>query len=123
MTKATRPILLGIALSCLAAISTAQAKDQLILAIGGEPEQGFDPLLGWGQYGNPLFQSTLLSRGKDFSPQPALASPGGGDCENCKKSCEKSRKKSASKCGMYVAGSVLRIGVSQFEEYFPFGSI
>ena len=73
MTKATRPILLGIALSCLAAISTAQAKDQLILAIGGEPEQGFDPLLGWGQYGNPLFQSTLLSRGQDFTPQPELA--------------------------------------------------
>ncbi|BBI60433.1 hypothetical protein HSBAA_17390 [Vreelandella sulfidaeris] len=48
MTKTTRPILLGIALSCLAAISNAQAKEQLILAIGGEPEQGFDPLLGWG---------------------------------------------------------------------------
>ena len=73
MTKPTRPILLGIALSCLAAISTAEAKEQLILAIGGEPEQGFDPLLGWGQYGNPLFQSTLLSRGKDLAPQPELA--------------------------------------------------
>lgn len=73
MTKTTRPILLGIALSCLAAISNAQAKEQLILAIGGEPEQGFDPLLGWGQYGNPLFQSTLLSRDKDLSPQPELA--------------------------------------------------
>ena len=44
-----------------------------LLAIGGEPEQGFDPLLGWGQYGNPLFQSTLLSRGKDLAPQPELA--------------------------------------------------
>ena len=73
MAPPTRPILLGIALSCLAAISTAEAKEQLILAIGGEPEQGFDPLLGWGQYGNPLFQSTLLSRGRDLSPQPELA--------------------------------------------------
>lgn len=73
MTKPTRPILLGIALSCLVVASTAQAKEQLVLAIGGEPEQGFDPLLGWGQYGNPLFQSTLLSRGKDLAPQPELA--------------------------------------------------
>jgi peptide/nickel transport system substrate-binding protein len=44
-----------------------------VLAIGGEPEQGFDPLLGWGQYGNPLFQSTLLNRGPDLTPQPGLA--------------------------------------------------
>lgn len=78
MAKPTRPILLGIALSCLASgcfvvASTAQAKETLILAIGGEPEQGFDPLLGWGQYGNPLFQSTLLSRDKHLSPQPGLA--------------------------------------------------
>ncbi|MDQ7727137.1 ABC transporter substrate-binding protein [Halomonas sp. SpR8] len=73
MAKPTRSILLGIALSCLTAISNAQAKEQLVLAIGGEPEQGFDPLLGWGQYGNPLFQSTLLSRGRDLTPQPELA--------------------------------------------------
>ena len=73
MTKPTRPILLGIALSCLVVATTVQAKEQLVLAIGGEPEQGFDPLLGWGQYGNPLFQSTLLSRGKDLAPQPELA--------------------------------------------------
>ncbi|MGO3004372.1 MAG: ABC transporter substrate-binding protein, partial [Halomonas sp.] len=73
MAKPFRPILLGITLSCLAVASGVQAKEQLILAIGGEPEQGFDPLLGWGQYGNPLFQSTLLSRGKDLSPQAELA--------------------------------------------------
>lgn len=73
MAKPTHPILLGIALSCLAISGAVQAKEQLVLAIGGEPEQGFDPLLGWGQYGDPLFQSTLLSRGNDFSPQPALA--------------------------------------------------
>ncbi|MBP5979016.1 MAG: ABC transporter substrate-binding protein [Halomonas sp.] len=65
-------ILLGILLSSLM-ISTASAKEQLVLAISGEPEQGFDPLLGWGQYGNPLFQSTLLSRGTDLSLQPELA--------------------------------------------------
>lgn len=78
MAKPSQPILRGLALSCLAlsclvAHSTVHAKEQLVLAIGGEPEQGFDPLLGWGQYGNPLFQSTLLARGNDLLPQPELA--------------------------------------------------
>ncbi|RLL42092.1 ABC transporter substrate-binding protein [Oceanobacillus piezotolerans] len=36
-------------------------RDNLVLAIGGEPEEGFDPTTGWGRYGSPLFQSTLLS--------------------------------------------------------------
>ncbi|MBN2536425.1 MAG: ABC transporter substrate-binding protein [Spirochaetales bacterium] len=34
----------------------------LIVSIGGESEDGYDPTLGWGRYGNPLFQSTLLKR-------------------------------------------------------------
>lgn len=39
------------------------ARDSLVLAIGGEPtDGGFDPTLGWGRYGSPLFQSTLLAR-------------------------------------------------------------
>jgi peptide/nickel transport system substrate-binding protein len=38
------------------------AKDKLVLALRGEPADGFDPLLGWGRYGNPLFFSTLLTR-------------------------------------------------------------
>lgn len=37
-------------------------RDELILAIGGEPDDGFDPTHGWGRYGSPLFQSTLLTR-------------------------------------------------------------
>lgn len=32
----------------------------LIMAIGSEPEEGFDPCVGWGRYGDPLFQSTLV---------------------------------------------------------------
>ena len=36
--------------------------DELILAVGGEPDDGFDPTTGWGRYGSPLFQSTLLAR-------------------------------------------------------------
>lgn len=37
-------------------------KDELVLAFGSEPETGFDPTTGWGRYGSPLFQSTLLKR-------------------------------------------------------------
>ena len=39
-----------------------QLDDTLIVAIGSEPEDGFDPTIGWGRYGSPLFQSTLLQR-------------------------------------------------------------
>jgi len=45
----------------------------LVLAIGGEPDTGFDPVMGWGNYGNPLFQSTLLKRDTDLSTQADLA--------------------------------------------------
>jgi len=41
-------------------ISEGDKKDELIMAIGTEPETGFDPTTGWGRYGSPLFQSTLL---------------------------------------------------------------
>lgn len=40
---------------------------ELRLAIGGESEDGYDPTLGWGRYGSPLFQSTLLTREDDLS--------------------------------------------------------
>ena len=43
------------------AVTSADRKtDTLVLAIGGEEEQGYDPVMGWGRYGSPLFQSTLL---------------------------------------------------------------
>jgi len=42
--------------------ATTGEKDQIVLAIGGESEDGYDPTLGWGRYGSPLFQSTLLKR-------------------------------------------------------------
>src|SRR5690625_4368704 len=48
-------------------------KDELILAIGGEPEDGFDPTHGWGRYGSPLFQSTLLTLDKDFNVENDLS--------------------------------------------------
>ncbi len=58
---------------------TAQSKEEqhnpetLTLAIGGEPEAGFDPTTGWGRYGSPLFQSTLLKRDQDLEITTDLA--------------------------------------------------
>lgn len=46
---------------------TERAADELVLAIGGEPDDGFDPTTGWGRYGSPLFQSTLLTRDNDLN--------------------------------------------------------
>lgn len=48
-------------------------KSSLVLAVGVEPEEGFDPITGWGQYGAPLIQSTLLTYDKDFNLQKDLA--------------------------------------------------
>ncbi|MCG7384525.1 ABC transporter substrate-binding protein [Paenibacillus sp. ACRRY] len=44
------------------ALAASHPRDELVLAVGTEPEGGFDPTTGWGQYGSPLFQSTLLKR-------------------------------------------------------------
>ncbi|QCX27648.1 ABC transporter substrate-binding protein [Nocardioides jishulii] len=46
---------------------------ELRLAVGGESEEGYDPTLGWGRYGSPLFQSTLLTRNADLSIGTDLA--------------------------------------------------
>lgn len=46
---------------------SALAKDTLVLAVGGENAEGYDPVIGWGAYGNPLFQSTLLRRDADLN--------------------------------------------------------
>ncbi|MBL3583671.1 ABC transporter substrate-binding protein [Oleidesulfovibrio alaskensis] len=48
-------------------------KDTLILAVGGENTEGYDPLLGWGNYGNPLFHSTLFKRDATLNIVPDLA--------------------------------------------------
>jgi len=42
-------------------------RDELILAISGEPDGGFDPTNGWGRYGSPLFQSTLFKRDRTMT--------------------------------------------------------
>ena len=48
-------------------------RTDLILAVGGESDEGFDPTTGWGRYGSPLFQSTLLKYDQDFTIQNDLA--------------------------------------------------
>jgi len=56
--------------------SPALAKDkpkELVLAVGGENADGYDPLVGWGQYGHPIFQSTLLKRDADLKMVGDLA--------------------------------------------------
>lgn len=71
----SRTLALGVfaALAIAPAAGFSAPKTSLVLAIGGEPETGFDPLLGWGAYGHPLFQSTLLRRDADLAIQPDLA--------------------------------------------------
>ncbi|MCX7681096.1 MAG: ABC transporter substrate-binding protein [Anaerolineae bacterium] len=48
-------------------------RTELTLAVGGEREEGYDPTTGWGRYGSPLFQSTLLTRDNDLRIVPDLA--------------------------------------------------
>ena len=75
MSKAIRRAAVVAALAATLASATAFAapNTDLVLAIGGEPDTGYDPLLGWGRYGHPLFQSTLMTRDADLVAQPDLA--------------------------------------------------
>lgn len=57
----------GLLLLCTLAASPVLAKDTLTLAVKGEPDDGYDPTLGWGRYGSPLFQSTLLKRDENLN--------------------------------------------------------
>lgn len=45
--------------------SVERSPDELVTAVGahgGEPEKGFDPIMGWNYVAEPLIQSTLLKR-------------------------------------------------------------
>ncbi|WOD40096.1 ABC transporter substrate-binding protein [Nodosilinea sp. E11] len=46
--------------------SQTGSAEQIVLTIGGESDEGYDPTLGWGRYGSPLFQSTLLRRDENL---------------------------------------------------------
>ena len=56
--------------------STHRADDELVVAAyshGGEPESGFDPILGWNYLAEPLIQSTLLKMIPDMNYKNDLA--------------------------------------------------
>ena len=56
--------------------STQRADDELVVAAyshGGEPESGFDPILGWNYLAEPLIQSTLLKMTPDMNYKNDLA--------------------------------------------------
>ncbi|WP_316900039.1 ABC transporter substrate-binding protein [Pseudodesulfovibrio indicus] len=65
--------LAGLLVLTTLAATPSLAKDTLTLAIKGEPDDGYDPTLGWGRYGNPLFQSTLLRRDENLNIVNELA--------------------------------------------------
>ena len=57
--------------------STHRADDELVVAAyshGGEPEAGFDPILGWNYLAEPLIQSTLLKMTPNMTYTNDLAS-------------------------------------------------
>lgn len=78
MRKTRAGVAVCVVLAVLVAVMGCSSKAQgpadagaprtdLVLAIGGEPEAGFDPTTGWGRYGSPLFQSTLLAYDDDLN--------------------------------------------------------
>jgi peptide/nickel transport system substrate-binding protein len=73
MSRARRLVASAIVAGCFAGNAVAAGKSELVLALQGEAEKGYDPLTGWGEYGDPLFQSTLLKRDAGLKPQPDLA--------------------------------------------------
>lgn len=48
-------------------------KDEIVLAIGTEPEKGWDPIKGSGHYGTAVFQTALYKRDIDLTIKPDLA--------------------------------------------------
>ena len=64
----------GILAGAVPAKVQAAPLKRLVLAVKGEPEQGFDPLKVWGRHGgSPLFQSTLIRHDANLKLQPDLA--------------------------------------------------
>lgn len=53
--------------------NTQHPKDEVVLAIGSEPEKGWDPIKGSGHYGSAVFQSALYKRQTDLTIVPDLA--------------------------------------------------
>ncbi|WP_409969486.1 ABC transporter substrate-binding protein [Bengtsoniella intestinalis] len=54
-------LLLTACSSASSTTTTDRDPSQLVIALTSEPEVGFDPCVGWGRYGSPLIQSTLVT--------------------------------------------------------------
>lgn len=67
-----RKLLLSTCMTLALSAVPSVARD-LVLAVGGEPSAGFDPIQGWGDYGHPLFQSSLLKLDADLQVVGDLA--------------------------------------------------
>lgn len=50
-----------------------QSNNELVLGIGYEPDNGWDPIYGSGHYGSSIFQSALLKRDMNLEVIPDLA--------------------------------------------------
>ncbi len=61
------PVLWIVLAAALGTPARLNAKDILVAALQGEPQDGFDPVMGWGRYGHSLFHSTLLTRDNDLN--------------------------------------------------------
>lgn len=64
-----RLLLLFVAMFTLSACTQTPTHNpgQLVIALSSEPEEGFDPCVGWGRYGSPLIQSTLVTLDADLN--------------------------------------------------------
>ncbi|MDR2623591.1 MAG: ABC transporter substrate-binding protein [Methanobrevibacter sp.] len=68
--------IIGIVAVILGGNEVKRSPDELVVAVGthgGEPETGFDPILGWNYYGEPLIQSTLFKRDNQMNLNNDLA--------------------------------------------------
>ncbi|MDR2831203.1 MAG: ABC transporter substrate-binding protein [Methanobrevibacter sp.] len=69
-------ILIGIIFMLLSGSGVKRNSDELVVAVGthgGEPKTGFDPILGWNYYAEPLIQSTLFKRDNQMNLNNDLA--------------------------------------------------
>ncbi|GAA5819256.1 MAG: ABC transporter substrate-binding protein [Methanobrevibacter sp. CfCl-M3] len=69
-------LVIGIIVVFLGGNSVKRNPDELVVAIGthgGEPKTGFDPILGWNYYAEPLIQSTLFKRDNKMNLNNDLA--------------------------------------------------
>lgn len=53
--------------------ASARPKDELVLAVSSEPENGFDPTQGWGHAASSIFHGILFVRNNKMEVEPSIA--------------------------------------------------